>query len=563
MRREGASASDLLTLMKQTMLPAAPVNRLFVEGDHWQNGAGWVGPMPASDDEDYQLAFTEIKKAFVSANRIEETCSRKASGMIGREPAFQMVPRRPMKEGEELSEQEQARIDAQEAAFTQWWNEHDVHAKLYRATMNMTWGRRSVLRLLVPSGFWARPVTTQRELYDFMRWVHLDVMGPEYGHVHTDPATTEPLGIVTYTNEDKKQVIEVAYTNGESSFVDVLVDEQVSTSKPLRLGGRITMFEMMHDVLVSEPMRVQQRAHNLALSMLPRNVVTSGFLERVIRNAAQPGYWTYKEDGVTRDKWIPRPVKWGAGSVVWLEGIEGSDPISGKSTFTNPDITYRPPSDVSPVVEAAAATYQTILEEARQAHVLMDGDANASGRSRVEARKDYERSLKLGKPVVERAGRWLFETVVALAEALQNGGDGTSTVKDFRADFACRLDTGALTPEERQQNILSMQAGTLPHEAAIAGEGIDDVDAALVKINTQTGVVLNELKTRAEIIVQLVTAGTTIEAAAKIAGLDEEDVKALQEGANDILEEEQAQADADRKAAQQQQQQQRAGAAAA
>jgi hypothetical protein len=307
------------------------------------------------------------------------------------------------------------------------------------------------------------------------------------------------------------------------------------------------MFEMMHTPMVTEPMRVQQRAHNLALSMLPRNVVTGGFLERVIRNAAQPGYWTYKADGITKDKWIPRPVKWGAGSVVWLEGIEGQDPISGKATFTNPDITYRPPTDVKPTIDAAAATYQTILEEARQAHVLMDSEASPSGKSRVEARKDYERSLKLAKPVVERAGRWLFETVLALAEALMTNGDGTGLLEEYRADFMCMLDTGALTPEERDQNIKSMQAGTLPHEYAIAGEGIDDVDAALTKINSQTGVVLTELKQRVDIVAVLAPF-TTLEAAAQVAGLDPKLITMLQKGSETMLEEERAAAEADRAA---------------
>ena len=534
MLREDVQPKELRELVTETKHKDVDINRLFIDGDHWQSGAGWVGPKGQPGEDGYSEMIAELERGFTSSNRIEEASERHASGVVGREPAWGMTTREALAEDEEIGESEQNEIDEKEAATTAWWNERGVLEKLHEAVMNILWGRRSVLRLYVPSGLreMKEPAGTERTLASIMlRMIHLDVISPENGTVHYDPATKRAMGVVLMKNEEDEDVLETSYINeAGQTMIEVVTGDVVDASEPLELGGRITMFELTRRMLITEQVRQLQRAHNLALSVIPRNLTTAGFLATTLINAQMPGEWELDPETREPIRFIPARLRHGSGMMTWLEGIETSDPITGKTVLATPDVKYRDPVDVSPTVDAERATYRTLLEEVQQAHILMSSETDVSGRSRVEARKDYESSLKLTRPVVERAGRWLIETVIVFAEQLLAAGS-PSSLERLRCDFNARLDTGTTTPEEREQNNRSVKAGTLPLEYAIAGEGVDDVDAALAIINSQSGVVLDELKYRAEIVKILTDAGASIEAAAEVAGMDPEMVVLLKASA--------------------------------
>lgn len=534
MLRQGTEDKDLRELIEKTMHRSVKQNRLFFDGDHWQNGDGWIGPRPRPEEEGSSETMAELERAFTSANRIEEVCDRHASGVVGREPQWGISLRTPLADDEEIPESDQNDIDEREAALTAWWNERGIQELLHDAVVNVAWGQRSVIRLYVPSGLRDEDLGPGEEksiANMLLRKVFVDVIAPENATVHEDPNTKRPLGILAYKNEAEEDVLELSYLddNGDT-LIEVVSGDTRVISEPLKLGRRITMHELARRPLITPQVAQQQRAHNLALSIIPRNLTTAGFLERVLINAQQPGHWELDPDTKQPIRFIPSRLRMGAGSVTFIEGIETQDVVTGKTTTATPDVKYRDPVPVDPTIAAERATYLAILEEVQQAHVLMNSEATPSGRSREQARKDFEGSLKVTKPAVERAGRWLLETAMALAEALL-GGDGGASLQKYRVDFNCRLDTGVITPEERKQNNESVKAGTLPREYAIAGEGVDDVDVALALINSQEGVVLDALKQRAEIAAAFAKMGTNVEAAARAAGLSEEVVRILAEGA--------------------------------
>lgn len=529
---------ELREVVKKTLHKSVPVNRKFIEGDHWQGGEGWIGPKPPPEDAESALILQELERAFTSANRIEEICTRHASGVFGREPAWGLVPIVPLKEGEKISPADEAAIDEREAALTRWWNERGVLEKLHDAAFKMCWGERAVLRLYAPTGLRdtlgqaAAGGADQNTLAAIMlRMIYLDVIEPENGAVHVDPTMKRPIGIVTMKNEADEDVTELSYVQEDgTTVVEVVTGDKTEVGEPMQLGGLITMFEMSKSPLVTDQIRQQQRSHNLALSILPRNMTTAGFLERVMLNAQRPGTYDLDEGGnPIPGTFKPAKLTFGAGRVSWIEGIEAVDVTTGKTTTATPDVKFRDPVDPTPTVDACDATYRTILEEAHQAHVLLNTDGDPSGVSRIEARKDFEGSLKLTQPVVQRAGRWVIEACLALTEAIMSSGVSESVTR-FRCDFNCRLDVGTITAAEREQNDKSVAAGTLPKEYAIAAQGVDDVDAAMALINSQTGVVLNELKSKAEIVEILTKAGTSIDAAAEVAGFDPKYVAILKRG---------------------------------
>jgi hypothetical protein len=540
LRKDVTDLKKLRELVERTRPANVEVIRKFIDGDHWQGGTGWVGPMPAAgpdvDAAVASLVATETERIFTSANRIEEVSDRHASGLAGREPKWGLLPRILPDPGKEIQDSEKKEMAALRDAIKQWWDEHGIHEKIHAAAMGMAWGKRVVLRFYFPTGLLDNPPQEKELAVWLKRLVFLDVITAESGHVHEDPATKSPLGIILYKTDDEKDVTEVSYVdeNGEDTYIEVQVgNDPPQKSDPLKLGGRTTMLEIRRRPLVNTQMIQQQKAHNYALTILQRNLTSSGFTERTVLNAAAPGHWEFNPDG-SRKAFIPARLPLGAGFTAWLEGIETTDVVTGKTMTANPDIKYKEPSPVAPTLEAARATYETILEEAQQAHVLMNADAVASGRSRIEARKDYESSLRLTKPSLERAGRWVIETAIAIAEALMSNGDGTKTLAKYRAEFACRLDTGTLTAEDREQNNKDVESGTMPREAAIAANGTDDVEAAMAMIDSQTGVVLDDLRKRAEITELFTKAGASLEGAARTAGVPEELIPTLIKGATDV-----------------------------
>lgn len=533
MLRENAKGiKEIRELAEKTVPPIARQARPFVDGDHWQGGAGWIGPMPRQQEEGFSETMQVLEAGFVSANRVEEVCDRHAGGVVGREPQWGFTPLETPDEDGGVDDSLKEAIRALEDPLTWWWNERGVHEKLYDAVMYMAWGGRATLRLYVPSGLRDEPIEGDKDLRAYLSRIYVDVVAPEFGTVHRDPATMKPLGVVLYKNEEDKDVTEFSYLDQQGhTVIEVAVgDETPQKSDPLDMGGRITMHELSRRPIVSPQLLQQQKAHNLALSILSRNLVTAGFLERVLINAQQPGHWELDPDTKQPIRFVPKRLSFGSGTVTWVTGVETVDAATGKTTTATPDVKYRDPVSPEPTVAAARATYTSILEEAQQAHILMNADANASGRSRQEARKDFESSLRYTAPVVERAGRWLLETAVAFAEALMGTGAEAGSLSKFRCDFMVRLDTGTITPEEMRQNDESVKAGTLPREYAIAARGYDDVDAAITLINERPGAVLDEMLARAKVALTWTQAGASLDAAAEAAGVPDEMLAVLKRG---------------------------------
>ena len=108
-------------------------NRRLFDGDHWLDGLGWSGPRPAADDQSAQAVLGEIKRAFISSNKVAETVKRHANAVIGKEPAWGFAPVRALADDEQPSADEQARIGEAEAALTSLWDTRGPHRALQHA----------------------------------------------------------------------------------------------------------------------------------------------------------------------------------------------------------------------------------------------------------------------------------------------------------------------------------------------------------------------------------------------------------------------------------------------
>lgn len=529
-----------------------PANVLFIDGDHWQGGAGWVGPIPKGTEDGAQEVIAQIGAAFTSRNVIGEVVERHSSGVVGIEPIWGLVPLRALEEGEEPTAEEQALIDEAEALLTTWWDRRGMVKHLQQFAAYMLYAGRAVLRLYVPPGLIAETEDGDRvqatDDADALDHVYVGTPSPAHAAIHVDPRTEERVGVFK-AEVDGRTVVELVFraARGQPSAGEVAAQEGDvvvrmlgladggNTRTVLPLGGRLTMFQGERTLLITQQVQQLQRALNLAISMLPRNVVTGGFLERVILNGMMPGHYEDNPNGGD-PIFVPSPMRYGAGVTNWIVGVEDEDEASGTRKTLTPDVRWRDPIDVKPAIEAKEELYASMLEEVDQAHVLLNTDAGASGRSREESRTSYVSSLTLSRGEVEGAVRWLAETLLALMETF-TGTPGRFT-SVLRAVASCQLDEGPLSPEERKQNVDEAKQGYLSKTRAIARNGVADPDAELAAIAAQEDSTLAIRKLQAEVIEILTRAGAPLLQAALAAGMDPETANLLARGVVEDEEEE-------------------------
>jgi hypothetical protein len=530
----------------------------FYNGDHWQNGDGWIGPRPQVGEIGEAEVLTMIENAFVSRNVIKEIVDRHARGVVGFEPAWRFIPRRPMEDNEDPTDAEQADIDDIEAALTEWWNARKIHGTIKSAVADLLQAQRSHFRMYVPRGLLVEgPAVPQSDgttkpgprgvsvkgqdgLAGALKFIYVDHPLPTNAAVYTDPDSQQSVGILIYRQnagsvdkEEGPETAELTYLNeiGQTVIRTVSKDTATSASFTFDLGGHLTMIEMDREPLITKQLTQGQKALNLALSMMPRNVMSSGFLERVLLNAQMPGYWTDASGNRTTDinarkKFVPLPYKAGAGTTNFVRGMDYIDGKTGETKITDPTISFREPSPVAPTAEAKRSHYQDMLEEADQAHVLLQAEATPSGRSREQARADYLTSLSDTTAAVEAAGRWLLETALAMAELF--GGRPNVLGALYRCDFTAKINAGPITDAERTANEASVDKRTLSRESAMERNGVMDVDAELSKINEDPTSQLTLLTAQLTAITAATGAGMGIVGAAKLVGLTPQQVGIIQ-----------------------------------
>lgn len=471
-------------IQKATPADYAP-NMLFYSGDHWQNGLGWCGPQPPIGDPAAATVLAEIKRAFVSSNKVKEITARHVGGVIGREPQWGLTVRRPLKEKQKPTQAEQKLIDEAEALLTEWWDERTVHQALRAALSTLLLGSRASLRLFVPAGILIDGRIPQADLKSALMQLYLAHPTPAQSLVLIDADTQQRCGVYLY-QQDSHTVAELTYLNEDGTTVLRVLREQTDAAGAgalLPLDGHLLLHELKRDLLITQQIRENQGQLNLAKTMMGRNVVQGGFLERIILNGQMPGSYVDDASAPGGKRFVPAPFRTGAGTTNFIAGATYQD-ADGTTHVASPSVVYRDPVAVDTFLATEQAAYRSILEEAHQLHALISGDATASGESRKQARGDFQQDLELTAPELTRAVRWLIETVLAVASALA-GQPGRYAA--LRATCTARLDTGPLSGDEiGQVQSLTGDKQLLSQETGMSRIGIEDTDAEKALIAAET-----------------------------------------------------------------------------
>lgn len=473
-------------------------NRAYRDGDHWQRGAGWVGPQPDKNDA---TTWGNIRKVFVSRQVIGELVSRHVDAVLGDRPQWTVQVARPLEEDEEPTAEEQTLIDEATGILGTYWErrgavtgDHDEKVTPYDAMVhalaNALYFRRGVLRLFIPARFLddqgripAKGIAAALDV------VYLQSLEPTEGTVSLDRQTMEEAGVYIY-KVDGRERAETVYISeaktgedgqqqpgGLTVFRVVAGSEEEAEMAALDLSGRLTMYEVNVPLLITEQVRSLQAQLNMNLTMMGRNTVMAGFLERIILNGQLPFHVeTDRETGQLIR--VEDELKVGAGTTNMIAGVEYAD-AAGNKHIANPNVIYRDPVAPDTFIKSEIALYGALLAEAKQTHALINGDAAASGESRIQARADFYNSLLPSAREAETALTWLLETVLKLAAVISGQPDRYNALT---VAVQARINTGPLTSDERRVLIEMVEKSILSHKTALGMLGIPDVEAELGQI---------------------------------------------------------------------------------
>ena len=492
----------------------AAVNLAYLNGDHWLNADGWVGPRPQIGDLTYSATLTAIHDAFVTRNVVRELTSRHVAGVLARELAWGFAVKRPMgkvetidpttgqtkTEDEQPTEAENALIDEAESILTDWWDNRGVPEILQRMLAAALNTKRGVLRLYVPPGMRDAngnlPSADLAKAVEYLWLQHLgtneDTLELQFpsATVYCDKLTRRDVGVFTYRaalpitdgsfllngNTGPEQA-ELTYLADDGQTVLRVTENDGDIEDPLLmpLGGRLTMYEMTREPLITPQIISQQKLLNMAMSMKQRNVVLGGFLERIFLNVKWPG--TTDANGV----FTPDQMNVGAGTTNGLQG-ETYEDSKGNTHVLNPQVFRFDPISPDTFIATEQSAYLAMLQEGHQLHYALAGDAVVSAVSRVQAREAFEKDLLTSAGKVEAAGRWLLETALAMA-AYFAGQPGR--YDGLRAYVQASVDSGPLSPEDLDVASRMMDKGIWSKETTMQKTGIEDVQAEKDRIEKE------------------------------------------------------------------------------
>lgn len=496
---------DLTTLVSDQSRRRGDLQALerYIFSDQWASGDGWTGPNPVNlDTKTESSVLTLIERKFVSRNILEEVITRHRDGVIGMEPHWTL--------GTDQSRGFKTLIKEAETALTTWWDETGVHEQLQEA-----------VKTLLYAGETSRRGEPPRAAYSPLRvFIRSVSVGPDgtvprrssleeaLGDIRVHAAAPYLAGVIRNSDGDaiatryvysddegnaREEITGVVGTlrrYGFERLVSGFQDEQTAVlvleatglalvdSAAYDLSGQLLMFEMAREPLVKASSISMQKLVNKAWTMASHNLDVAGFTERTLLNAQMPGRWVdadgnavaNPEDGV---RFVPDPLFVGAGATNWFSGIPQVD-ADGNVRYTTPSIQYRDPVPPEAFTQTYDAAREAIYEEVKQLHVLISGDATASGRSRAQATNDFVASLELTGSQVARATRWVFTTVLALASVLM--GQPRKYVA-LRPTVTPRLAAVQPSSEDVTAAIAKRDAGLIATQTAMSEVGVEDVDA--------------------------------------------------------------------------------------
>lgn len=481
---------DQVRNLLKAKLPFADESKSFYDGDHWQEGNGWVGPTPKFGQADTLFIMSEIKKQFASKNIIRSVVDRHVGSLLDSEPVWSFVPVRVLGPDDTPTPDEQEQIRKADEIISAWWDNSEVLEEIKKAVTQCLLTTTGSLRAFVPPGKLIESVGENTTILGVPKRAigenisDLLFIESSSASIIVDKNTMEK-GSLLIKEEDGKETVEMSFIDNEQTVVRTWLDNGNPTDVRLDLNGRLIVQEIKRAKFITEQVISGQKSLNMSLTMMDRNSIQGGFLERVILNASPPGEWVDDPNVPGGRRFEPRPLGIGAGKTTFLSSkvVESSDPEENAIVLPA-DIRWRDPVSPDTFIKTASEHKFGIYEQASQLHVLISGDAQASGVARVQARADFISSVASTKAQVDAAIKWILD--IALDHAcLFAGIKRDSAFGLVKPSCDINPSSGPLTREEIDAVLEMVDRDMMSIETAMQELGIEDVDSEISRIRKE------------------------------------------------------------------------------
>lgn len=449
--------------------------------DHWQGGDGYTGRQPSQGAKGRDVYMAALEEAYITEDLASDVTTHRVSGVVGKAPnwGFRL-------EGEEPTPEEQRRQEAME----DWWRQKKVGQALVDFATALTTEAETFFRIRL-TGLGEDGSVEADSPGEALEHIHIEQAGRDEATVHTDEETLQKVGIfvteledgdraeLTYLDEEGRTVLRIEdgpqpegekYTIELSGIADEDRDEVMGT--PVDLGGRLLMHGERGRLVLTESVRSNQFSLNTKRTWIEIVDEKAGFPELHLVDIEAP---RDEEGNPAQPERGPGTIQYHVSIPSETQGVEGREDRS-----PSPGVSELGAADTSNLRKDCQEARESIYRGAKQLHRLMSGDATASGESRIQARGDFVQDLRPLKKKMDRAGRWLIETVWALAEALA-GEEHSGAV----ATFDCILAPGPVTAAERQAMREDVAEGALSLRRYLSQIGVDDPEAEIERIREE------------------------------------------------------------------------------
>lgn len=524
----------------------AETNNAFYNDDHLQKQkkyAGYIGILPPEGHADRASVIEWLERIFTAANLVKSAVNRNVDGTLSREPDFQPIF---------LQEKSEEYVKEFGKILTNWWNDKEILQRVLRElAKTLLLEKKAFIRPIIPAMYRTNQgtVRTPSDLASGLDVLDFEVLTADKAVIITDPDTGKRHAFAKIVNANTRETeIEYSWTDDNNlTHLRILKDTDLqqwakvnfselaknieetpfdpeTESDPLDLGGNLYLIEASRDLLITETARSLQKSVNYALTNMNKNLNIAGNRQVDWGNVQAP----------TDEGGNEVPIQVGVTTqnrMVGL-GVYATDPQMRDKDGKPILVDYKPvqqfvvdPVAVDTFVKAFEVYRAAFLAEVYQEHLLTNEQSTISGKSRQEARAEFEKSLKATKTAIDPAGRKLLEFSVLFAAALMR----STEFKGLRFDFNCQVTPGAVDTEELVRESKDVDEGKSSVETYLVKKGVEDISAELERIRTAPGYDLTQVKMIAEIY-QMFDGQVSIESLAKMSALNDDAQKALIEG---------------------------------
>ncbi len=447
------------------------VLQLMYEGDYWQNGSLWMGPLPEELPDEIRY---EIQRYFASRNIIKECVDRHLDAIVGEDPRINTTVRRSLPTEKKKDpttgvtnkvrgtpeDAEQKKIEEYDACLTNWYDARDVFTPFVEGLPTLLTRGSSLYRIYIPyhlldDGGFLPEVEDMDAALDLIRLMPIshangrtvktssgDIIGAWFVYQEGNNRITEIHYVDLVTNETVIQTNISGVGGNNGAWSETRMD----------IGGKLLIVEVSrrYPFVTRQAMQLSNLL-NVDFTVLGRNLTQAGFLERIITNAQMPGRFEDKldeEGDIVGKTFIPDPMYYGTGTTNVLVGVEQVDEDGqGTGKRADPKVHYRDPVPVTTFVDTDDMLSKAIYSEFKQGHMMIAGSSTTTGRSREQALNDFSASIRFSARIINRGLSQIFDTAMALAAWMC---DDTEYIKNYKTVVSARLTMKLLTPDEKR-----------------------------------------------------------------------------------------------------------------